>query len=144
MMTCRKCENSITTGTKCFQCGYDASREQPQNFLHKSKYYRSRPLTVFMCLNIAIHIIMILLSVFLLSVDNLLVQILAVILIAESVFGIVLCVFILRLKKWAFNIYIGLSIVNAVIRLLSFDVFTVAIRGLLLYLVFKNDYKYFD
>jgi hypothetical protein len=25
-MTCRKCESSINTGTKCFQCGYDVSK----------------------------------------------------------------------------------------------------------------------
>ena len=28
-MTCRRCENRIRTGTKCFQCGFDISKGLP-------------------------------------------------------------------------------------------------------------------
>ena len=146
-MTCYKCGNVINSGTKCFDCGNDNKNvEMPsQKFLDNPKHYRSVRLTVFMGFNIALSVIIVVLSLFVFSAELPYFKIFAGITIGASVLEIVLCVFILRLKKWAFNLYIGLSVVSSIIRLIAYvDFISVALRALLLYFIFKNDYENFE
>lgn len=156
-MTCDKCGSIIKSGTKCLNCGHDnqnvgmPSRKFLDKVSSSSAYYRSTRLTVFMILFIAINIIVISLTAYGLTnftegerpLES--VIILAVISIVVSVLDIVLCIFILRLKKWAFNSYIVLNIINGVVRIVAyFDVFSVILRALLLYFIFRNDLEYFE
>ena len=152
-MTCDKCGSAINSGTKCFNCGYDNKnvRMPSQKFLNKAlsspSAYRSMRLTVFMFLFIALNIVLILLSARIFFNDEIQQggKILAGISAGLMAADTILCIFILRLKKWAFNLYIGLNIINCVLRLIAyFDIFTVIFRGLLLYFIFRNDVEYFE
>ena len=144
---CKKCESRINTGTRCFSCGFD-NAEPFDDLAAPAKRRRSIPLIVFMSLFIVTNIILILIYAAVFSVEELHVifKIIAVIGIGASVFDTVLCIFILRYKKWAFNIYIGLSVASAVLQLITSiaNILPVAFRAFLLYAIFKNDYKYFE
>ena len=45
-MICRKCDNHISTGTKCFQCGYDNGAELTPSLEAQAKKYRRSPILV--------------------------------------------------------------------------------------------------
>ena len=141
MNSCIKCGSPLSPTNKCYTCGNDDQNVKP------SVYRRSRPLIVFMGLSIVTSIIFIVLSlVVIFSTANELIifKILAGILLVSAIFDIVLAVFILKLKKWAFNVYVGVTVINCILRLISFDIFTVLIRGALTYLIFRHDYEHFE
>jgi len=144
-MICKKCESRINSGTKCFQCGYD-NAESLTDSDTPAKRRRSIPLIVFMLLFIAQNVFLIVLSSLVLfaALEAPLLAILAAVLITAAIFDMALCILILMFKRWAFQVYIALNVITAVIRLISmFDIFFIAFRGLLLFAIFKNDYKHF-
>ena len=153
MMTCRKCEIRINTGTKCFQCGYDVSKGPIQNSKATAKNKRSPMLIGITGLFIIFSVIMItanlgvifripvlanmtILLTFITGISNNIFFITlpgmngvasGVIGAAVGVFQIILCVGILRLQRRAFNIYVGLTAAQAIMQVL----------GLLLILIFN-------
>jgi len=152
-MTCDKCGSIINSGTKCFNCGYDnknvkmPSKKYLDKVLSSSSYYRSTRLTVFMVLFIIIDIVSIVLALMILTDGNRTegLKIIAGISMGTAILDMVLCIFILRLKRWAFEFYIVLNIINCIFRLIAyFDFISVIIRALLLYFIFRNDLEYFE
>ena len=140
-MNCIKCGGSLSPTKQCYSCGNDDQNVQ------SPLYRRSRPLILFMCLSIIISIIWITLAlavIFSTSEELIILQIMAGILLLSSVFDLVLAIFILRLKKWAFDVYIALTVVVCILRLISFDVITALVRGSLTYLIFRHDYEHFE
>jgi len=185
MIICKKCENRITTGTKCYQCGYDISKGLPLDYTadkNKNKKKRSPVLIGIMTLFILFNIIPLLSdigilignldlinlttlfsiltgitnSVFFVNIPVINPKILAVITIAVILFDIILCVYIIGLKKWAFKAYIGLTVIGSVLRIAdTILIITVApwvifrvlqlfiIKGVLLFIVYIIDGKHF-
>ena len=145
-MTCRKCENRINTGTKCYQCGYDNAGPL-ENFSTKSKNKnrRSPVLIAFMSLFIILAVISILSSIgvllnmpglamitvfftlifrisnsiFHVSIPFIPYQINAIISIAVAVFEIYLCISMLRLRKRALKAYVILIVVLGILQILN-------------------------
>ena len=121
-----------------------------EKFLEKvsssSSYYRSTRLTVFMVLSIALNVVLILLMLINFPYDAIIeLKILIGVLIGAAALDIVLCLFILKLKRWAFHFYIVLNIITGIIRIIAFfDFFSVIFRAVLLYFIFKKDLEYFD
>ena len=61
-----------------------------------------------------------------------------------AVAEIITCFFILKMKKWALFTYIGLSVVGSINKIIAFNFIPIIAKALLLYLVFKNDWEYFE
>jgi len=119
---CDKCGIAINTGTKCLNCGYDNKdiKMPSQRFLNKAlvSAYRSTRLTVFMILFIVLDVFLIFLSLSIFSNHEIQQEfkILVAVSIGLMVLDIALCIFIFSAKRWAFNVYIGLNIINCVLR----------------------------
>jgi len=152
-MICDRCGNNIISGTKCFNCGNEnqnikPSREYFDKVSSKPSYYRSGRLTIFMVLSIVHNIVIMLIA--LNTYEDIFGELVSVyvifmrIAVVAGVLDIILCLFILKLKKWAFNVYIGLSVVNSIFRIIALDFISVIFRAVLLYFIFRNDYQYFD
>ena len=139
--TCIKCGSPLKLTSSCYYCGNNDQE------IKKPKYRRSRPLIVFMSLSIITSIIWIILSlavIFATSDEWMLLKIISGILLVTATFDLILAVFILRLKRWAFNIYMGLTVLNCIMRIISLDFFTALLRGGLTYLIFRHDYEHFN
>lgn len=149
-LICEKCGSALSPTKKCYNCGHDNSNVKdveitPDSF-NKASVYRSTRVTIFMVLCIAIDIIMILLVVgdFFNHEVPLGYKIFAGVLTAMGAFDIVLCVFILKLKKWALTLYIALNVVSGVLRIFTGDIISIIFKALLLYFIFRNDWDYFE
>ena len=182
MMICRKCESRINSGAKCFQCGHDnnninltPSLDNPAN---KNKAKRSPVLVavmilfIFFSVSILLSYAGVITGVFELTLLLNLLSMLGLnsalyinlpmhyfilfgITIAAAIFDIVLCVNILRLKKWAYKTYIWLTAAGCVIRILNnivvlFMIPTVIFsilrpflfKGVLLWAIYMTDGKH--
>jgi len=73
-----------------------------------------------------------------------LLQIVVGVLLFTAVIDLVVAVFILRLKKWAFNIYVVFTVINCVSSIISLNFFSALLRGGLTYLIFRHDYEHFN
>ena len=145
-MTCRRCENRIRTGTKCFQCGFDISKGLPPvQSAAKAKSRRSPALygvtALFMILGIIMLItnlgavlnipelanmtiwltIMFRMSnaIFFINIPFLPGIVSAVIGMIVAAAQIILSIGILGRSKQAFNIYAGLLAGQGVIQIIG-------------------------
>ena len=177
-MICKKCETRINLGTKCFQCGYDSDELIPSLPVTEKKYKRSPILVASMLIFIGIGVIIILSRIgFVLHIIPLInitiifpgvfrVPIITpfvavsgipgiirdLITIAVAFLDIVLCIFILKLNKRAFKVYVWLVVIGVVLQLvnwISSPIMIVGIlvpyllKGLLLLLIHNVDGKHF-
>ena len=155
-MYCNKCGGKMNSIGKCSACGHDNSVEiytppKKDNPLAEI----SIRLALFMCILIITHIGMILFQL-----NNLFngyvirgYEIFVYLQIFVSTCLIVICVFILRLKKWAFKVYIILITVVLIINMITFPeayftyiavtVISLILNALFLYFIFKKDWKKF-
>ena len=180
-MICRKCESRINSGTKCYQCGYendDNKRILTQNSANSKKNKRSPALIVIILLFIVLGILTVVSSVGLIIGDMVLANltallsflsgisnslffvyipyipftILAGITIIVAILDIVLCMFILGLKKRAFQAYGVLIIIGGIMKIINNisivfyapvfifgQIFPFVLKGLLLFVIYKTD-----
>jgi len=75
---------------------------------------------------------------------GLLQQVLFIVSAILMVFEIIVCVFIVMLKKWAALTYIIFSILGSFINVFTLNFIPIIIRALLLYFVFRKDWKLFN
>ena len=147
-MICDKCGGKCNQNDRCSICNYDNSnvKTASQNVYTRASSYRSTRLTVFLLLFIVIDSIMIIMSV--IGLFNADAEPVSKVLTGIGLFfaasEIVLCIFMLQLKKWALTTYIVLMIITGLLELFSYGLISILLKALLLYFIFKNDWEYFE
>lgn len=146
-MICEKCGGKVRSNMKCSLCGHDNSNVDYAPVTSSDiSSLRSGRITIFMYLVIILDAVVVITSLYALLTKVVPTAgfVIAVILISLSVLEIIVCLFILKMKKWALFTYIGLSVVGAILQLLSLNIIPIIFKALLLYFIFKNDWEYFD
>lgn len=110
-----------------------------------SSYMLSARISIFMSLVIVVNVILIFINLagFIENLGNV-ARSLFVLGIITASFEIVIAIFVMKMKRWALNAYIGLSIVGAVLNLIRLNFLAIIIRALLLYFIFRNDWDEFE
>lgn len=144
-MICDKCGGNTGPDKKCVLCGFDNSavdyRPVDQIALEPKSM---TAIKVIMTINIILNIIMIISSMTLLFGEaKPVAKIIGVIYIIFCIFEISIAYSIIKLKKWARDLYVGLSIASIVLLLLKLDIFTVLARVAVLLLLFHDKWEYF-
>jgi len=147
-MNCEKCSGPINAIGKCTLCGHENGAQPPvEKYEWNPRTFRSARLTVFMYLTIGLDALVIISLVYLLFAGTGLSPWstgLSILILALSAFDIIIALCILRLKKWALNTYIGLSIISGILNIARLNFIPVVLRAVLLYFVFKEDWDYFE
>lgn len=145
-MLCEKCGGSVGANHKCTVCGHDNTAvDYTPVTPTRIKAYRSTRVTVLMVLVMLLDGLTAVLNLVSLFTDRSAVNVLAVAaLLCLSVTEIVICLFVLRMRRWALYTYIGFSVAGAVIQMLSLNFFAAVFKALLLYFVFRNDWDSFE
>jgi len=141
MKKCIHCGSLLGPTGKCYQCGNESQTEILVPQAHK----RSKSLTIFMGILIATSLLWIVLALAIISAADqaAYLKVVGGTLIFSASMDLIIAIFILRLKKWAFDIYIGLTGINCILRFLTFDFISVLIRLSIVYLIFRHDYEHF-
>ena len=146
-MICEKCGGSLSVNKKCTLCGSDNSSVDYAPVENKKVgAYRSMRVTVFMWLSIALYAILICVCLFVVfsAETTLPMKILSVFLSVFMAVEIVLCFFVLKMKKWALIAYIVLAVIDSVLQLFTLNFIPIIFRALLFYFIFRNDWEYFE
>ena len=143
-MLCIKCSGVVGSSNKCTVCGRENATVDYQTFTPLPP--RSARLIVFMGLTIIMNIAGLILVIysFIYAEMGLLQQVLFIVSAILMVFEIIVCVFIVMLKKWAALTYIIFSILGSFINVFTLNFIPIIIRALLLYFVFRKDWKLFN
>lgn len=153
MMICAKCGYTDIDNRACPICGYQNAKPTLQETLTRRRSFApqlSVRLTLFMGIAAALTIYAMVVILLQLTADysqgsldslTLLVQL---VLLALYAFELVLCVFILRMKKWAAKTYLILSGITIALLLLSFNFILAIARGVILLFVFSKDWDKFE
>ena len=146
-MFCDKCGGNVNSNGKCSLCGYDNFSYTSEKYAVQPDSIRSVRLTIFMCivvvldLIIAVGSLMTLFSNHRISTSSTVILVLTIIL---CVIEVIVAFFIFRLRAWARNTYIVLSVIAGIMKLIRLDFFYIIFRALLLYFIFKKDWDNFE
>ncbi|MCL2772862.1 MAG: hypothetical protein FWD71_05890 [Oscillospiraceae bacterium] len=177
-MICRKCGNHITSGTKCFQCGYDNSDGLAAEKQTPTKVYKRTPvliavMSLFVCIDIMkilvnigvilnIRVLTALLDnvyhftglsirywviphkfeILPIPIEKMPYQAWIFMQIPFILIGILLsCICIVKLKKWVFEVYTGLTVLSAVIQISRYSIIPFMLKFLLLLVVYIVDVR---
>ena len=138
-MNCIKCGGPLSPTNKCYACGNDDQE------IKEKAYRRGIPFIIFMGLSILSGIVIIALSLLIITAadEAIGMKIIAGILIVTASFDIMLAVFILMLRKWAFKVYIFFTLINCVTSLMTLNIFSLVLRSAMPFLIYKYEYKHF-
>ena len=142
-MNCKWCGGSLSPADRCTVCG--SANGTADLYIPETTERGSIRLTIFMTMIMVIDAVLLLICLIGFFTENTppIVKVSSGIGIVTSAFDILLCVFILRLKKWALNVFIAFAVISAVPRIMAFDFISVGFKFMLLYLIFKHDWDKF-
>lgn len=145
-MICENCGNIVQNSTKCYACGFDNKRVDRSPVVAKSSSAMlSSRIIIFMTLVIVINVIFIFINLAgFIDSNQGGARSLFLIAIVASCFEILVAIFVMKMKRWALNAYIGLSIFGALVNLIKLNFLTIILRALLLYFIFRNDWDEFE
>ena len=142
-MICEKCGGNLTVSKTCSLCGHDNSAADftpvDTKKFNRSSVYRSTKLTVLVWATIITDAITMLVLLFS-GLDLIICILLAAIVIIE----IVVCIFVLRLSKRAFIIYLIFAAIGAVFQIVSSGIYPVILKVILFYFIIKDDWAYME
>lgn len=142
-LICEKCGGIVNANMKCSICGYNNSDVDYTSVASpKSSSLRSMRITILMSIIIVLDAIVVIGSLNIMLTKG--TSFGSIILLAIPVMEIIVCLFILKMKRWALYTYLGLCVVAAIVQLLSFNFIAIIFKALLLYFVFRKDWEYFN
>ena len=146
-MFCEKCGGKCNADRKCYICGEinELVEKTTCKAYKKDRIYRSAGLSFFCIALIVINAIFILFLAIDLSYGGLFpVMVLKWTNLLLCAFMIVLCVFMLKMKKWALITYTVVFVISLFLPLVSFLVYNLLVHVIVLFFIYKNDFMYFD
>ena len=145
-MLCEKCGSVVQNSTKCYVCGFDNAKVDFSRVeVTSTTGLRSTRVTIFMSLVIVLDVIAAFIQLAALTTQaSTGAKVLFGIGLILCVLEIILAFFVLKMKRWALNAYITLSVIGAIGCLIRLDFFTIIFKSLLLYFIFRNDWEYFE
>lgn len=142
-MICEKCGGNVSTSMKCSLCGHDnkSSDYEAKDILTILTKTKSRGLVTF-CLFIALinDIVLLVSNVFMYRKD-IITPLAFVIFTMITVFEITLCIFMLKLKKWAYNTYAFISLIMCVCVSLIYGPLVLVHRLIIMLIILLSDRK---